>query len=500
MKLVLGTGMMLIQRSSFIPVTACFMAVKINLWRDKVMKKGGVLAQMQRLGKALMTPVACLPAAALLLRLGQPDVFNLPWMAQAGGALFDNLPLIFAVGIAIGLADENNGVAGLAAVVGYFVLKNVALTFNKDINMGVLAGFIVGILAGYLYNRYKAIRVPSFLGFFGGKRFVPIVTSFSALILGIISGYVWPVIQNGFNSLGNAVAGSGAVGAFIFGTLNRLLIPVGLHHVINTVTWFQFGTFTNAAGKVVTGDLSRFFAGDKTAGTFMTGFFPIMMFALPAACLAMITTAKKENRKIVAGMLLGVAFTSFLTGITEPIEFLFMFLSPLLYVIHALLTGVALAVSSLVGMKLGFGFSAGAIDYFLNLGISTKPILLIPLGLIFGVLYYVVFVAVIKKFDLPTPGRIDDEESVSISSLSNEGLKVLAADILKAIGNKENITTIDACVTRIRLTAKDGKLVDEKKLKELGATGVLKMGSNNFQIIVGTMADPIVTYMKTLTK
>jgi PTS system N-acetylglucosamine-specific IIC component len=464
------------------------------------MKKGGILASLQRLGKALMMPVAVMPAAAILLRLGQPDVFNISWMAQAGAGIFDHLALLFAVGIAIGLAEDNNGAAGLAAVVGYYVLTQVAVTFNKDINMGVLAGFIVGIMSGYLYNRYKAIRVPSFLGFFGGKRFVPIVTSFASLLLGIISGYVWPYLQNWIDSLGNAVAASGAAGAFVFGTLNRLLIPVGLHHVINTVTWFQFGKFTDAAGKVWTGDLTRFFHGDLTAGTFMTGFFPIMMFALPAACLAMITTAKKESRKMVAGMLLGVAFTSFLTGITEPIEFLFMFLSPLLYVIHAILTGVSLAVTALLGIKLGFGFSAGAIDYGLNYGISTKPLLMIPIGLAFAVVYYVVFVFVIKKFDLPTPGRVDDEESVSISSLSNEGLKALAADILKAIGDKENVSVIDACVTRLRLTAKDGSRVDEKRLKELGATGVLKMGSNNFQIIVGTMADPIATYMKALMK
>jgi N-acetylglucosamine PTS system EIICBA or EIICB component len=464
------------------------------------MKKSGILASMQKLGKALMMPVACLPAAALLLRLGQPDVLNIHWMAAGGAGIFDHLALLFAVGIAIGLADDNNGVAGLAAVVGYFVLTQVAVTFDKTINMGVLAGFIVGILSGYLYNRFKAIRVPSFLGFFGGKRFVPIITSFSTLLLGIVAGYVWPLIQDGINSVGNTVAASGAVGAFFFGTLNRLLIPFGLHQVINTVTWFQFGTFTNAAGKIVNGDLSRFFAGDPTAGTFMTGFFPIMMFALPAACLAMITTARKENRKMVAGMLLGIAFTSFLTGITEPIEFLFMFLSPVLYVIHAVLTGTALAVTSLLGMKLGFGFSAGAIDYIINFNISKNPLLLIPVGLIYAVLYYIIFVFVIRKFDLPTPGRTDDEESVNIASLSDEGLKVLAGEILKAIGNKGNINSIDACVTRIRLTAKDPKLVDEEQLKELGATQILKMGGNNFQIIVGTMADPIVTYMKALMK
>lgn len=458
------------------------------------------LANAQRLGKALMTPVAVLPAASLLLRLGQPDVFNLPWMAAAGDALFSNLALIFAIGIAIGLAEENNGVAGLAAAVGYLVLTKVAVTFNKDINMGVLAGILVGILAGYLYNRFKATKLPDFLGFFGGKRLVPILTSFATLGLGVFMGYVWPLLQNGINSVGNTIATSGTIGAFFYGLLNRLLLPFGLHHVLNTLVWFQFGTFTNAAGKVATGDIGRFFAHDPTAGTFMTGFFPIMMFALPAACLAMIATAKKQNRKMVTGMLLGIAFTSFLTGITEPIEFTFMFLAPVLFLIHAILTGTALALTAALGIKTGFGFSAGLIDYVLNLGISTKPLLLIPIGLAYGALYYFVFVFFIKKFNLPTPGRVEDEEVKTLSGLSNADLTGKAAEILLAIGSKENIKVIDACVTRIRLTVNDPAKIDETRLKQLGAAGVMKMGSNNFQIVVGTVADPLVTHIKSLMK
>lgn len=467
-----------------------------------------ILGFLQKLGKSIMLPVATLPAAALLLRLGQPDVWawtgslpnGIPWMAAAGDALFGNLALIFAIGIAVGLADENNGVAGIAAVVGYFVLTKVAVTFDKTINMGVLAGIVSGILGGILYNKYKATKLPDFLGFFGGKRFVPILTSFYMLILGVISGYGWPLVQKAINEFGNAVVGLGAVGAFFFGFLNRLLIPFGLHHVVNSFFWFQFGTFTDSAGKVVAGDLNRFFALDPTAGTFMTGFFPIMMFALPAACLAMITTAKKQNRKTVTGMLLGIAFTSFLTGITEPIEFSFMFLAPVLYGIHALLTGAALALTTALGMRCGFGFSAGFIDYALNFGISSKPIVLLIVGLIFGALYYVVFVFFIKKFDLPTPGRLDEEESAVLSGLSGSELSIKAAEILEAIGNKENISSLDACITRIRLTAKDGAKVDEARLKKIGVTGIMKMGSNNFQIVVGTIADPLATHMKTLMK
>lgn len=457
--------------------------------------KRNLLGSLQRLGKALMTPVAVLPAAALLLRLGAGDVLNLKWMAAAGGAIFDNLALLFAIGIAIGLAEENNGVAGLAGAVGYFVLTKVAGAFDQTINMGVLAGIVSGCLAAMLYNKFKAIRVPSFLGFFGGKRFVPIVTSFYTLILGVVAGYGWPLVQKLISSFGNTIATSGAIGGFIFGTLNRLLIPLGLHHVINSFVWFQFGEFVDAAGKVVTGDLHRFFAGDPTAGTFMTGFFPIMMVGLPAACLAMITTAKKENRKQVAGLLLGAAFTSFLTGITEPIEFLFMFLAPVLYIAHALLSGISLAVTTALGMRCGFGFSAGFIDYVLSFGISENPIGLFLIGLVFGVVYYFVFVFCIKQLNIPTPGRID-EESVALAGLGNAELRDKATEILAAIGGKENLKAMDACVTRIRITVINGELVNEARLKELGATAVLKMPGNNFQIVVGTVADPLVTHMK----
>jgi len=457
--------------------------------------KRNVLGGLQRLGKALMTPVAVLPAAALLLRLGAPDVFNLDWMAAAGGAIFDNLALLFAIGIAIGLAEENNGVAGLAGAVGYFVLTRVAGTFDESINLGVLAGIISGVLAAFLYNKHKAIKVPDFLGFFGGKRFVPIITSFYSLLLGVLAGFGWPLVQNFISSFGNTIATSGATGGFIFGFLNRLLIPLGLHHVINSFAWFQFGEFVDAAGKIITGDLHRFFAGDPAAGTFMTGFFPVMLAGLPAACLAMIATAKKEHRKSVAGLLFGAAFTSFLTGITEPIEFLFMFLAPVLYIAHALLTGISLAVTSILGMRCGFGFSAGFIDYVLSFGISSKPLALLLLSVVFGLVYYFVFVFFIRKLNIPTPGRIE-EESASLAGLSQTQLRDKAKEVLAALGGKDNIKVVDACITRIRITVNDGGQVDEARLKELGATAVLKMPGNNYQIVVGTVADPLVTQIK----
>jgi PTS system N-acetylglucosamine-specific IIC component len=461
-----------------------------------------ILAKLQKLSKALMAPIAVLPAAALLKRLGAPDLLNIPWMYAAGDTIFkdNNLSILFAIGIASGLAEDNNGIAGLAALVGHLILTSVALTFDSTINTGVISGLVVGVLAGLLYNKYHSIKLPSYLGFFGGKRFVPILTSLCALVLGVFTGWVWPPFQQVVNAIGNNIAGSGYIGGFFFGFCNRLLIPFGLHHVLNTIVWFQFGQYQAVNGKFIHGDLTRFFAGDPNAGTFMTGFFPIMMFALPAACIAMIVAARKKHRKAITGMLLSVAFTSFLTGITEPIEFLFMFLSPLLYLIHAALTGLSLAVVSMLGIRSGFGFSAGTIDYVLNFGIASKPLLLLLFGLGYGVLYYFIFLYAIKKWNIPTPGRLDEEESVSLVGLNITELKERCIALLKAMGGSNNIIVIDACVTRIRLEAKDSKRVNENRLMELGAANILKMPGNNYQIVVGTMADPIVTHIKSLIK
>lgn len=447
--------------------------------------------KIQKLGKALMLPVAVLPAAGLLLRLGADDVFNIPFISQAGGALFANLALLFAIGVAIGLAHDNGGAAGLAGAVGYLVLTNAVVTINEDINMSVLAGIISGIVAGMLYNKYHNIKLPEWLGFFGGKRFVPIVTAAASIVLALIFGYIWPPIQNGIEALGEWIIGAGAVGVFSFGFLNRLLIPVGLHHVLNSFIWFVFGEYQGA-----TGDLFRFFAGDPTAGSFMAGFFPIFMFALPAAALAMITTAKKENRKLVTGAMFSVAFTAFLTGITEPVEFLFMFLAPVLYIAHAILTGLSLAIVHIIGIKHGFTFSAGAIDYFLNMGIATNGWLLIPIGIAIGVIYYFVFVFVIKKLNLPTPGRIDEESIESENIILEKGIPALAKAYIEKLGGFENIEEIDACITRLRLTLKDASLVSDTELKALGASGVLRPTKKSMQIIVGTKAELIADEMK----
>lgn len=447
------------------------------------------LGKLQKLGKALMTPIAVLPAAGLLLRLGAEDFLDIPLISMAGSAIFDNLAVIFALGVAMGLSS-GAGAAALAGGVGYYVFTNVLSTINEEINMGVAAGILAGIIAAKLYEKYKDIKLPDYLGFFGGRRFVPIITSVVMIIAGIIFGFIWPPIQNVIHAIGQWAIGAGAIGVAVYGFLNRLLIPLGLHHVMNSFIWFGFGEFVDAAGKVVTGDIHRFFAGDPTAGMFQTGFFPIMMFGLPAACIAMIHEAKPSQRKAISGVLMSAALTSFLTGITEPIEFIFMFLAPVLYVIHAILTGISLAVTHLLGIRDGFSFSAGLVDYVLNFGIAEKPLLLIPIGLIFGIIYYIVFRYFIRKYDLATPGRIEGEITATNETKEVE-ITDEAANILAALGGKQNINALDACITRLRLQVSDTSKVDEEALKRAGALSVIDLGGGNMQVVVGTKAELI---------
>ncbi|MFJ4968844.1 PTS transporter subunit EIIC [Streptomyces sp. NPDC088755] len=399
-------------------------------------KKGaGVMAVMQRIGRSLMLPVAVLPAAALLVRLGNEDMLgraSFPtfitklagYMYAGGGAILDNMPLLFAVGIAIGFAKKSDGSTALAAVTGYLVFQKVLATFtdgnlrqvasvvdgkivmnDAPVNAGVLGGVVMGIVVALLYQRFHRTKLPDWAGFFSGRRLVPILSAFAGLAIGILFGLIWPVLGTGLHNFGEWLVGSGAVGAGIFGVANRALIPVGMHHLLNSFPWLQAGEYNGKHG-----DIARFLAGDPNAGQFMTGFFPIMMFALPAACLAIVHCARPERRKVVGGMMFSLALTSFVTGVTEPIEFTFMFIAPVLYAIHAALTGVSMALTWALGMKDGFGFSAGLVDFLLNLGIASKPWMLVLVGLCFAVVYYVVFRFAITKFNLPTPGRESDEE------------------------------------------------------------------------------------------
>ena len=461
-----------------------------------------ILGFFQRLGRALQLPIAVLPVAALLLRFGQPDLLNVPFIAQAGGAIFDNLALIFAIGVASSWSKDNAGSAALAGAVGDFVMTKAMVTINPEINMGVLAGIITGLVAGAVYNRWAGIKLPDFLSFFGGKRFVPIATGFFCLILAAIFGYVWPPVQHAIHSGGEWIVSAGALGSGIFGFINRLLIPTGLHQVLNTIAWFQIGEFTNAAGAVFHGDINRFYAGDGTAGMFMSGFFPIMMFGLPGAALAMYLAAPKARRPMVGGMLLSVAITAFLTGVTEPLEFLFMFLAPLLYLLHAVLTGISLFIATALGIHAGFSFSAGAIDYVLmySLPAASKNVwMLLVMGVVFFFVYFLLFSAVIRMFNLKTPGREDKAADVvteEANSNTEEGLTQLATSYIAAVGGTDNLKAIDACITRLRLTVGDSAKVNDAACKRLGASGVVKLNKQTIQVIVGAKAESIGDEMK----
>nr|UWI49245.1 glucose-specific PTS transporter subunit IIBC [Clostridioides difficile] len=497
------------------------------------MKK--IFGVLQKVGKSLMLPVALLPAAGILLGVSNalagdallahfPALANptfqliISIMESSGQIIFNNLPLIFAVGVAVGLT-EGEGVAALAAIVGFLILNTsmgVMAGVTEDmidnsmyasivgiptIQTGVFGGIIIGIVAAYLYKKFYKIELPQYLGFFAGKRFVPIATSLAAIVIGIILSFIWPPIQEALLSFSkNVIEANQTLAAFMEGSLERLLIPFGLHHVFHNPFWYQFGEYVNKAGELVMGDQKIFFAQLKdgvnfTAGTFMTGAFPFMMFGLPAAALAMVHEAKPEKRKFVAGIMASAALTSFLTGITEPIEFAFLFVAPALFVVHCLFSGLSYAVMQLLGVKIGFTFSGGLID-FLLFGVlpnRTPWYLAILVGIGFAVLYYSVFRFMIRKFNLKTPGREDESESnLETSEMSKDEL---ASQILIALGNKENLKSLDACITRLRLVVNDIDKVDKEKLKSLGAAGVMVIG-NNVQAIFGPKSDAIKSNIK----
>lgn len=468
-----------------------------------------MLDLLQRIGKALMLPIAILPAAALLLRFGQKDLLNLPFMAAAGNAVFANLPLIFAAGTAVGIAKDGNGAAALSGTVGYFVFTEGLKAIDKTANTAVLGGILAGVIAGLLYNKYHTMRLPEWLGFFSGRRFVPIATAVVMILMASLFGIIWPPIQTFIDGLGRKLLEAGPYGAGAFGLLNRALIPVGLHHVLNNLFWFVFGEYHGA-----TGDLQRFFAGDPTAGRFMAGFFPIMMFGLPAAALAMFFAAQPHRRREVAGILASLALTSCLTGITEPLEFSFLFLCPLLYGVHAILTGTSLAIAAALGIRHGFGFSAGAIDFVLNFRLAEKPFELLGMGLVYGVLYFIVFSGLIRALDLKTPGREPQDEPVeeksgtvggNVAPVSlpsapgpqppsavpstgepEDSRMAAARGIFASLGGRENLLTIESCATRLRLTVADPARVDDARLKKHGAKGVIRLGQNSIQVVMGT--------------
>lgn len=397
-------------------------------------KRGSGLFQgLQKVGRSLQLPIAVLPAAGIMVRLGQDDIFGkdgLGWdkvaavFGNAGGAITGSLPILFCIGVAIGFAKKSDGSTALAALVGFLVYSKVLQAFpvteaviNKGADTaatyndpGVLGGIIMGLLSAVLWQRFHRTKLVDWLGFFNGRRLVPIIMAFVGVIVGVFFGLVWEPIGDVISDFGEWMTSLGSGGAALFGGVNRALIPIGMHQFVNTVAWFQLGDFTNSAGEVVHGDITRFLAGDPSAGMFQSGFFPIMMFGLPAAAIAMAHCARPERRKAVMGMMVSLALTSFVTGVTEPIEFSFMFIAPVLYVLHAVLTAASMAITWGLGVHAGFNFSAGFIDYALNWTHATKPWMIIPIGLVFAVIYYVTFRYAIIKFNLMTPGREPEEE------------------------------------------------------------------------------------------
>ena len=465
-----------------------------------------ILETLQPLGRALMLPIAVLPIAGLLLRVGQPDLLDIAFVSAAGTAIFGNLGILFAIGVAVGFARDGNGAAALAGVTCYLVSTTGAQTFLiappevvaglPDATAKVVAqawatgqidrlevpiGIISGLIGGKFYNRFATIALPEYLAFFGGRRFVPIAAGIAGLLFAGVLGYGYAHISSALDTASHAVVESGGAGMFVYGVLNRLLLVTGLHHLLNNVAWFLVGDYGGA-----TGDLGRFFAGDPNAGAFMSGFFPVMMFGLPAACLAMYHEARSERRKAVGGMLFSLAFTSFLTGVTEPIEFTFMFLAPFLYAIHAVLTGVSMALMDLLGIKLGFGFSAGLFDYVLNFKLSTRPWMLLPVGAVYALIYYGLFRFFIRKLDLATPGR---EKGEAIAAGEAAAGNERGAAFVKALGGAANLTSVDACTTRLRLIVADQTAVDDAALTALGARGIIRPSANATQVVLGPIAD-----------
>lgn len=464
---------------------------------------------LQQLGKSLMLPVATLPVAAILMGIGYwidpigwgGNSVAAAFLIKAGGAVIENMPILFAIGVSVGMSKDGDGTAALAGLVSWLMLTTLlapgAMAMFLNIDAGVVnpafgkiqnqfIGIVSGCIGAFCYNRFKDTKLPDALAFFSGKRCVAIVTAGVTLVAVLVLAFVWPHIYSALVALGEAIISSGAIGAGIYGFLNRLLIPFGLHHALNSVFWFDIADIY---------DIGRFWGSVEggvrgQTGMYMTGFFPVMMFGIPAAALAMYHTARDNKRKVAAGLLLSAALSSFFTGITEPLEFSFMFLAPALYVVHALLAGVSLAVCAMLPVRSGFNFSAGLVDWILSFKapMAVSPLLIIPLGLCFAVAYYFLFRFIITKFDLKTPGREDDDISDAERGLSIDisDYDAVAAAILDGLGGADNITSFDNCVTRLRVEVKRYEDVSERKIKYAGAAGVIRPSKTTVQIVIGT--------------
>lgn len=480
-----------------------------------------MMKYLQRLGKSLMLPVACLPAAAILMGIGywiDPTGWGAnnvvsAFLIKAGSALIDNMAILFAIGVGIGMSDDNDGTAGLAGLVSWLMITTLLSTDCVAMLKGIDAAEVpaafskietqfIGILSGLIgsscYNKFKNTQLPTALGFFSGKRCVAIVTAGASIIAAIILFFIWPAIYGALVSFGEAIISTGSIGAGIYAFFNRLLIPFGLHHALNSVFWFDVADIN---------DIGKFWGNEPggilgTTGMYMTGFFPVMMFGLPAAALAMYNTAKDNKKKIAAGLLLSASFSAFFTGVTEPLEFAFMFLAPGLYLIHAILTGLSVGICALLPVRSGFNFSAGFVDWILSFKapMAENPWMIIPIGLVVGVVYYIIFRFAITKFNLKTPGREDDDEQEMKVKLSNNNFTEVASIILQGLGGKDNVVSIDNCVTRLRLEIKDYTKVNEKVIKSAGVAGVIRPSKTSVQVIIGTQVQFVADEFKNLCK
>ena len=479
-----------------------------------------MMKYLQKLGKSLMLPVAVLPVCSILMGIGywiDPTGWGAnsaiaAFLIKAGGSIIDNMGILFAIGVGVGMSEDNDGTGGLAALVSWLMIttllspavvgmlkgipvEEVAPAFGKIATQ--FTGILAGLIGSTCYNKFKGTKLPSALAFFSGKRSVAIVTAGMSIVAALILFFAWPAIFGALVSFGEMIMGAGAIGAGIYGFFNRLLIPFGLHHALNSVFWFDIAGID---------DIGKFWGqiegGVKgVTGMYQAGFFPVMMFGLPAGALAMYHTAKENKKKVAAGLLGAAALSAFFTGVTEPLEFAFMFLAPGLYVVHALLTGITVAVVAALPVRAGFNFSAGFVDWFLSFKapMALNPIYLLGIGLIVAVIYYVVFRIVIVKFNLKTPGREADDDETKVV-LANDNFTEVARIVLEGIGGKENVTSIDNCITRLRLEIKDYTKVDEKKIKSAGVAGVIRPGKTSVQVIIGTQVQHVADEFKKLCK
>lgn len=452
-----------------------------------------IMKQLSKLGKAMLIPIAATPVAGLLARLSAADMLNMPVLETAAWVVFGMMDLLFAIGAVIAYAKtKDKSIPIIGAIISLQVFKAVLGYMDESINMGVFAGIVVGVMTAIVFNYSREWKTPQMFSFFTGDKFVVTLAPLVAVPLGMLFSYIWVPCQAGLNSFGLWIAGAGALGVFVFGLTNRLLIPIGLHHVVNTYIYYELGTFVTASGEVVKGEIPRFLAGDPTAGLFLAMFFIPMMFGLPGACLAMYKTAKENKKAQTKSLMQAGALTTFVAGITEPIEFSFMFVAPRLYAFHAILTGAAGAILYLLDVHFGMSVNFCIIDYVLNFGLSTNGWLIIPVGIVFFFIYYFGFKFMIEKFDLKTPGREDDfvieeevtEEEMNIK-LESSNYQYMAKKLLQNVGGKENVEEAENCATRLRLELKDGTLVNETNIKKTGAKGIVKLSETSIQIIIG---------------